>query len=152
MPNLDFTKTHAGLIPANEKASEWFHKQKSGSPINILVSSPRNAGFHRKFFAMLNIAYENHEWPEIDTKYGKAKCSFEMFRSYVTVKAGHYTVELTPSGEVRATPKSISFGNMEQEEFEQLYSDVLDLILREFLTGWSDDDLKNAVNQMLAFA
>jgi len=152
MPTLEFTKTHMGLIPADQKAADWFHKQKSGTPISILVSAPRNGGFHRKFFAMLNVAYENHDWPEISTKYGMARCSQDMFRSYVIVKAGHYNVELTPTGEVRATPKSIAFGNMEQDEFERLYSDVLDIILQEFLTGWSDDDMRKAVEQIITFA
>jgi hypothetical protein len=152
MAKLDFTRTQVGLIPANEEAAEWVNRVKLGQPVNVTVTVPRNGGFHRKYFEMLRVAYDNHEWPEIETQYGMARCSFDMFRDYVTVRAGYYKPELTPTGKVRVTPKSISFAKMEQDEFEKLYSDTLDVILAEFLTNWSTGDMENAVNQMMQFA
>jgi hypothetical protein len=119
--------------------------------VAIDIVLPRNLGFHRKFFAMLNVAYENHEWPEIQTKWGPVRTNFEAFRKYVTVKAGHYTIELLPNGQVKAEPKSIAWNKMEQNQFERLYSDVLDVILAEFLENWTDGDMERAIEQMLNF-
>lgn len=152
MARHDFTRTQVGLIPANNDAVDWLNGVKLGQPVTVTVTVPRNGGFHRKYFEMLRVAYDNHEWPEIETQYGLARCSFDMFRDYVTVKAGYYNPELTPTGQVRVTPKSISFGKMEQAEFEKLYSDTLDVILAEFLTNWTTGDMDNAINQMMAFA
>jgi len=134
------------------EARDWLDSVKLGKAVSVDVSLPRNAGFHRKFFAMLNVAYENNEWPELDTKWGKVRTNFEAFRKYVTVKAGHYSVELLPNGQIKAEPKSISWAKMGQEDFENLYSDVLDVILMEFLDNWTSADMERAVERMLNFA
>lgn len=141
-----------GLVPADTAASEWFAKVKMGQPVTATVRLPRNGKFHRKFFAMLDVAYSNHDWPEIETKFGKVRTSAEMFRKYVIVKAGHYEADLTPHGEPRVVPKSIAWAKMDEAEFSRLYSDVLDVILNEFLTNWTSGDMDRAVNMMMGFA
>ena len=151
MADIHMTRTPQGLAPATADAAEMLAKIGIGKPVNVKTSQPRNGKFHRKFMAMLDVAFSNHEWPEIETNWGKATVSRDLFRKYVTVKAGHYTAALTPHGEVRAEPKSISFAKMDEPEFERLYSDILDVILAEFLTNWKRGDVENAVNQMLAF-
>ena len=152
MTDLAFICTPMGLAPADQQSVEWLAKAKMGRPVVASVRVPRNARFHRKFFAMLNVAYSNHEWPEVDTQWGAARCSFEAFREYVTIKAGHWEIGLTAKGEPRARPKSIAWANMEEAEFSQLYSDVLDVILREFLAGWTEGDMSRAVDAMMGFA
>lgn len=152
MADIHLTRTPAGLVPADTAAADWLQRVKVGGPVNATVRQPRNGKFHRKFFAMLDVAYSNHEWPEIQTKWGRATVSAELFRKYVTVKAGHYEVALTPHGEVRAEPKSISWSRMDEAEFSKLYSDVLDVILMEFLTNWTEGDMDRAVEMMLGFA
>lgn len=152
MADLHLTKTPAGLVPSDAMAAEWFGKVKMGGAVNATVRQPRNGKFHRKFFAMLNSAYANHDWPDIQSQFGPVRTSFEMFREYVTVKAGHYEADLTPYGHIRARAKSINFAKMGEDEFERLYSDVLDVILSEFLTNWTTGDMDHAVNVMLGYA
>lgn len=148
---IHMTRTPAGLSPATADAIAKLDGIKVGRPVNVKVSQPRNGKFHRRFFAMLDVAYSNHEWPEIETKWGKATVSRELFRKYVIVRAGHYEAALTPHGEVRAEPKSIAWSSMDEEEFKRLYSDVLDVILREFLSNWTSGDMDHAIQQMLGF-
>lgn len=150
--DIHLTRTPAGLVPSDSMAAEWFAKVGMGKHVAANVRLPRNGKFHAKFFAMLNVAYANHEWPDIQSQFGPVRTSFDMFRKYVTVKAGHYDMDLTPNGEFRAEPKSIKFGKMDQDEFERLYSDVLDVILQEFLTNWKAGDMDHAVNVMLGYA
>lgn len=149
---IHMTRTAAGLMPSDSDSLEWLERIKMGKPVNVKVTQPRNGKFHRKFFAMLDVAYSNHEWPEVETQWGKATVNRDLFRKYVIVKAGHYEVGLTPHGEVRAEPKSISWAKMDETEFERLYSDVLNVILREFLTNWTTGDMQHAVDNMMAFA
>ena len=152
MADLFFTKTPAGLVPADAIAAEWLVGVPTGKAVNANVRLPRNAHFHRKFFAMLNAAYANHEWPDVQSQFGPVKTSFEMFREYVTVKAGFYEMDMTPQGTIRARAKSIKFAKMDDEEFARLYSAVLDVILAEFLTNWTEGDMEHAVHVMLGFA
>lgn len=152
MAALSFIRTPAGLAPADDAASTWFGKVKMGQPVYASVSLPRNGKFHRKFFAMLDVAYSNHDWPEINTKFGLVRCSPEMFRRYAIVKAGHYEADMTPHGEIRVVPKSISWAKMDEAEFSQLYSDVLNVILAEFLCNWTTGDMEKAVAMMMGFS
>jgi len=152
MADIHMTRTPQGLAPATVDAAEMLSKIGIGKPVNAKVSQPRNGKFHRKFFAMLDVAFSNHEWPEIETNWGHAKVSPDLFRKYVIVRAGHYEAALTPHGEIRAEPKSISWAKMGEDEFEELYSDALNVILKEFLTNWKRGDVENAVNAMLGFA
>jgi hypothetical protein len=78
--------------------------------------------------------------------------NFDQFRNDVTVLAGHYEMAVTLKGETRLTAKSISFGNMSQEEFEDLYNATVDVILSRIMTSYSRDDLDNVINQLLSFA
>lgn len=152
MATAHLTRTAGGLVPSDQETLAWLEKIKLGAAINAEVRQPRNGKFHRKFFAMLDVAYSNHDWPETKTPWGRATVNRDLFRRYVIVRAGHYEAALTPHGEVRAEPKSISWAKMDEAEFSKLYSDVLDVILREFLTNWTNGDMARAVNQMMAFA
>ncbi|WP_420010618.1 DUF1367 family protein [Tateyamaria sp.] len=152
MADIHLIKSAAGLVPSDAMAAEWFAKVPLGKPVNAKVTLPRNGKFHRKFFAMLNVAYDNHDWPDVQSQFGPVKTSFEMFREYATVKAGHYEMDMTPRGDIRARAKSVSWAKMDDEEFQRLYSDVLDVILAEFLSNWTAGDMENAVNVMLGFA
>lgn len=147
-----FIKSSAGLIPGDEDSRSWFDRLKYGVTVRIRAATMRNPQFHRKFFKMLHIAYDNHEWPQIETPHGPATCQFKQFREYVTIRAGFYELGATPQGEPRARASSISFASMDQDEFERVYSAVLDVILSEFLTNWKRGDMDDAVNQMMEFA
>ena len=151
MPKHAFIKSSVGLVPADHAAEEWFHKIKPGRPVDVTVTLPRNKGFHRKFFVMLNMAYQNYDWPDIQTAHGPSKCTYDKFREHVTIKSGHWKYEVTPEGKVVEVADSIAFDKMEQDEFERLYSDVLDVILMNFLTNWTRGDMEYAVNQMMTF-
>lgn len=142
-----------GLIPADADAKEWLEGARAGKVMKAEIRMMRNGGFHRKFFCMLECAYDNHDWPEIETQWGPAKCTYDQFRKYITVKCGYFDMVVTPQGNVRAEAKSISFAKMDQPEFEKLYNDALNFILAEYLApkGWTAEDMNNAVNQMLSF-
>uniref|UniRef100_UPI00057C01E0 DUF1367 family protein n=1 Tax=Shigella boydii TaxID=621 RepID=UPI00057C01E0 len=51
--------------------------------------------------------------------------SFEAFREWVTIQAGFYTEHIYPDGSRGRRAKSISFANMDETEFQQVYKSVL---------------------------
>ena len=152
MAEFAFIRSSVGLLPTDPAGKEWLEKLRHGVRVVAKVTVPRNAKFHRKFFAMLHVAYDNYDWPMIETQHGPARCIFEQFREYVTIKAGYFELGATPKGEPRAKAKSIAFGKMDEAEFERLYSAVLDVILMEFLSNWTERDMERAVEEMLKFA
>jgi len=149
MADLGFIRGANGLVPDGAEASEWFSKAKPGARVIAKVTIPRNGRFHRKFFAMLNVAYQNWDKPQIDTPFGPAECSYDAFRNDVVVMAGYHELRGNTRGEWRLKAKSIAFANMDEAEFQKLYSAVVDVILAKFLTNWTGEDMDRAVENFI---
>jgi hypothetical protein len=139
------------LIPCDPQATEYIAGLKLGAPVRAEVKRMRNYQFHKKLFALLNLAYEAWEPTEATYKGEKVAKNFNQFRNDVTVLAGYYETTMTLKGEVRVVAKSISFANMEQDEFDKLYSAVINVILAKILSNYTRDDLDNVIDQLMNF-
>ena len=127
---LYLVKTNEGsFIPAYNSDHELAQKIKPGEIVQGKITRPRNVEFHRKFYALLNLGFSNQEQIE----------DFESFRAWVTMKAGFHKRVVTDSGEFYL-PKSISFAKMDEIEFADLYSKVLDVLLK--LLDTTKEDLE----------
>jgi hypothetical protein len=126
---LLLTNTISGLIPNYPSDFDNKRKLKLGQTYEADIKNPRNIGFHRKFFALLNIGHENT----------KLDMPFETYRKYMTTKAGFFTAYQTPKG-IYYDPDSISFASMNQDEFEDVYSRVLDKIIEDI--GSTKDEIE----------
>ncbi|MEN3753784.1 DUF1367 family protein [Mangrovibacter sp. SLW1] len=80
--------------------------------------------------------------------------SFDAYRAWVIVEAGHYDAIQLPDGTLKKHPRSISFANMDDTEFSQLYVAALDVLWRWILSGTfsSKEEAENTANQLLSFA
>ena len=79
--------------------------------------------------------------------------SFDAYRAWVTVEAGHYDAIRLPDDTLRKHPRSISFSNMDEIEFQQLYKAVLDVLWRWILsrTFRTQQEAENAAAQLMSF-
>jgi hypothetical protein len=128
-------------------------KLKLGTQVRCKITKQRNPLFHRKFFALLNVGFKYWVPGEISSKYGTPEKNFDQYRADVTILAGYFDVAIRLDGSTRVTPKSISFGSMEQDEFEKLYSAVIDVLLKHIFVGYTSDDVvKMAEQDILNFA
>jgi len=147
-----FIKTLNGLIPANPPTEEWLHKVKIGRMVRGKFTQIRNSAFHRKYFALVNMAFDNWEPGEIDSKYGVPEKNFERFRHDLTILAGFYDVTIRLDGSTRIEPKSISFAKMDQDEFEKVYSKTIDVLIKHVYSKLSKDEINTMVERYLEFA
>lgn len=121
---LNLLNTPSGLKPLYDEDYEEKRKLKLGVVYSAEIRIPRNYQFHKKFFALLNTA-----WAYLPERTQKGFRSVDGFRQYLTVAAGHYDTFFSPSRkEFVEIPKSISFGSMSEEEFEELYENVYRVI------------------------
>jgi len=118
---LHLLKTREGFYCAHASDKDEFDRLKNGEVYEATITKPRNYMFHRKFFALLKIGFESQRTFE----------AFDWYRSWVIMKAGHYESKKAPNGTWMFLPKSISFDNMDETEFEQLFKDVQNTIIRE---------------------
>ena len=80
--------------------------------------------------------------------------SFDAYRAWVIVEAGHYDAIQLPDGTLKKHPRSISFSSMDETEFQELYKASLDVLWRWILSRsfGSQLEAENAANQLLSFA
>ena len=124
------------LCPENNSDLDNFKKIKPDTTYKFVVTQPRNVNFHRKYFSLLNLAFDNQE------KFN----NIEDFRAWSTMKAGYYNRIQTP-GDDMFLPVSINFASMDNLEFEQFYSKVLDVFI-EFLDTTKENIMENLANYM----
>lgn len=119
---LYLQRTLRGLMPLDDTDKEKINKIPFDTPLEFDVKVPRNIKFHRKFFAMLNLAFENQD----EFK------NFKIFREAVIIGAGFFDKVQRLHGEEILIAKSISFSNMDNEQFEGLYTACIDTIIDYF--------------------
>jgi len=121
-------KTMSGFFPADSTSEEKFNKIKRGVAVTAEIKSIRNYLFLKKFF--------------------------KRFRKDVTILAGYHHTVIRLDGTARVEADSISFAKMEQETFEGLYSNVLDVLLNRIpmLKKMGAEDVSRAVDKLLEFA
>jgi hypothetical protein len=147
-------KTYSGLVPNDPKTEDWFRRLKIGEVVHSDFKKYRNYKFHKKLFALFNLAFEYFDPPEIDTKWGKPEKSFDNFRKNLTILAGHGHLVFNIDGTYKMEADSLSFGSMSQETFEELYNNVLDVILKRIpvLSDVTKEEIDELVNKVLAFS
>lgn len=152
MTDIIMVKGYGTLIPTDKAGFEVLEKYHLGQEVKCKLTNPRNLGLHRKFFALLDVAFEAWEAPELEYKGQPVQKNLERFRKDIIILCGHYTASVNFKGEVRLDAKSMSFANMGQDEFERLYSDAITVILQKVLTRYTREDLEQQVNLILGFA
>ena len=113
-------KTINGFLkPAYDSDSDAFKKIPTNEIIEIEYKKKRNIRFHRKFFGLLKLAFENQS----DYR------TMETMRHDIIVTAGFYNeiVNLI-TGEVYKKANSISFDSMDENEFSDLYDKTKEVI------------------------
>jgi len=151
MAKYNFTKRGEYLVACDDQCREYLSKKKDGALIQGAFTSPRNPDFHRKFFSLLNYSFDCWQPSEIDCKYGTPEKNFETFRDFVIIRAGYHTIAFTPDGSFKPVADSISFANMEQDDFEKLYSNVINTILKYILTNYTKTDLDDVVMNVIRY-
>lgn len=113
---------NGSLLPAYDSDYDKAKKIKQGDTVKCEVTKPRNIKFHKKFFALMNLVYQNQERYE----------HIDDLREQLTIAAGYYTATYTLEGVEQQKAKSISFAAMDELEFGELYSALLDVIVKYF--------------------
>jgi hypothetical protein len=105
-------RTVAGLKPVDDQGVGVLRKIKVGEVIQCELNKPRNLAHHRKFWALLNVFWAaSGDWS-----------SPYMVLIELKVRLGHVqAVLIRETGEIVHVPKSISFAQMDQTQFDEFY-------------------------------
>jgi hypothetical protein len=149
--NLIITKTTGGFLVDPSSAVDY-DSLAYGQSFKASLTKPRCVAFHRKAFALFQVAFEAWDKPEAEYKGAPVATSFDRFRKDLTIMAGHYDLVTNFRGEVRAEAKSLSFGSMEETEFQRVYSDIINAALKHIFQNSNKEDIDKWVDSILAFS
>lgn len=150
MTEVYLTRYRGGFLPADDLSADAIVELESNGPYRAKLSRPRNIGHHRKFFALLSVAFDAWQ-PNLTHKGQEVQASRERFRKDLLILAGYYESFFGIDGSVHLEPKSISFAAMDQPEFERLYNACIQVILDRVLTGHTQKDLEDQIERILRF-
>jgi len=125
-----FKKTFSSFEPVDDKAKKILKRCVFGDEVELEHIAKRNVGFHRKFFAIIKLTFDNQDYTE----------NIDIFREIVTIHAGHFHFIELIDGTKAKRANSISFPSMEQYEFEDVYSDVFNVCLK--ILGCKSEELE----------
>jgi len=145
-------KLYDRLCPVDQSALDAMEGLKMNGEYKCVLTQIRHAGFHRKFFALLDVAFDAWDCPTAEYKGEPVQKNRDRFRKDLIILAGYGYPVVNVRGEVRYEAQSMSFAKMDQVEFENLYSRVIDVILAKVLTSYTKADLNEQVARVLRFS
>ncbi len=129
---------HSNQLEAVDMEGETvLTKFKQGETLRAVLTKPRNSKHHRKFFAMLNLVFQNQDIYDV----------LEDLLTEVKLRTGHYKAHVTVKGKVIYIPKSISFDELDQLEFDDIYEKAIKCCLKYFIKPDNDE----LIDQIIRF-
>lgn len=151
MGKLHFRKHGQALVPADDEAAQWLLKKKDNVVIRGEFAEFRNYRYLQKFMVMVQLGFDAWE-PEQVINGKPVEKNFDRFRKDCTIAAGFYDLVVNIKGNAKAEAHSISFGKMGEEEFDKVYSAVLNVLLKEILSNYTREDADRVVDELMGFA
>lgn len=139
MPSVILRKELGCFRPVCDEGEGILRRMALGQQVMVKFSFPRNTGHHRKFFALMQLIFNNQ------SHYATLDHLVTAFK----FACGHTEKIRTARGEIEI-PKSISFAKMGQAEFETFYNRAVDFVTEEVIPGLGKEDLAREVAELVA--
>lgn len=135
--------TDIGLVPMYDSDYDEKKKLRVGEIVLCDISKPRNYEFHKKFFALIRLVFDNLPEHIADTF---NIYSEEDMLDVLKVDLGLYNIVYV-GGKQLVKVGSISFAKMDNTEFERFYNRSIDIVLNKYMNGTERFDLIEEINR-----
>ena len=135
--------TAQGLVPMYDSDYDEKQRLKIGEKVLCEVTKPRNYEFHKKFFALVRLAYQNlperlQSMLNISSEDDMLTClKLDVGLASIIYQGGRQLIKVG----------SISFSSMDDTEFETFYQKCVDVILTKYLRGTSRQELIDEIER-----
>lgn len=137
--------TENGLIPLYDSDMEQKRKLKIGSDVEVDIKKARNYKFHKRFFALLGLTFDNLN-ENLQKELGIYTEDDLLIR--LKIDLNHYKVVRYENLGCIALD-SISFEKMDQYEFEEFYKRAANQIINVYLKGVTYPQLEEELYRFL---
>jgi len=130
------------FTPLYESDIEISRSLKPGQRVagSVTTSDLRNLGFHKKFYALLKLTFEN-----LPEKLKPLFKNIEELRTELKLQTGYREERVSLSGKRYYVPKSMSFATMGAEDFNIFYKKSVDVICKFILPGVESEELDRQI-------
>lgn len=135
--------TPTGLVPMYDSDLEEKKRLRVGENVLCTIRKPRNYEFHKKFFALVRLTFDN--LPEHLVRMLNVQSEQDML-TCIKIDLGLYTIAWHARRPV-LKEGSISFAAMDETEFQKFYSRCVDIVLSVYLRGTLREDLLEEVEK-----
>ncbi len=114
---------------------------RNGTGVTVEVKRARNINHHRLYWALVGKVHENldhNRYPSTD-----------FLSDAIKVSVGHCTPFEMADGSIALIPKSISFAEMDQDQFAKFFDSVCRVVCERIIPGMDAGALKNEISQMV---
>ncbi len=132
---------YGNVLHPTPEAEEKFKRIPQGSIVHWTYRRPQIAAYHRKFFAMISVIFDNQA--EYQNK--------DLFYKVLVMLAGFCDI-IQVGDKTLFVADSVSFEKCSQAKLEEIYDKVLDVALEKFCVGSTEDEINAKVNEVLAFS
>lgn len=137
--------TEYGLVPLYDSDLDEKKRLKLGSTVLCDIKKPRNYKFHKKFFALIRLTFDNLPHPLHD--------KFNIYSEedmLLSLKLDLGISKIVRIGEHDVFREgSISFAKMDEVEFEGFYHRCINMILHKYLRGTDRQDLLDEIERFI---
>lgn len=113
-------RTLSGWEPVDDHGNKILKRYKVGDLVELEHTAKRNVRFHRKYFGVLNLTFLNQDITDDRNE----------FREAVQIHAGFWHYQKQIDGSEIKRSDSISFSNMDDITFSDLYNKVFAVCLK----------------------
>ncbi len=146
---IQMMKQPGGLfVPAFDTEVERLERFRTGFIYPVDVKHGRNQEFHGKVFKFLQFCFDYWSADKTDERFKTSSAQFDTFRKNLTVLAGYRETTFTIDGRLRVEPKSLSFASMDQTEFQECYSAMINAALANVFNNAKD---QRVIDQLVGF-
>lgn len=161
-----FRKRLGAIFPENEEALKLLNSMNDGELCEVSYSKKRNYENHKRFFAFIDVAFDNQDF--YDDK--------EVLRKAIEIEAGHFEIIITPLPEwgewilkylkkylggthtnrviakleeaitTKIVAKSIDFTSMDEVEFRELFQKCITAFLKRYGNGISEAQIMRIID------
>lgn len=135
--------TAQGLVPMYDSDYDEKKKLHEGETVMCSIRKPRNYEFHKKFFALVRLTFEN--LPERLVRMLSVRNEEDMLTVF-KLDLGLFSTSWHCGRNV-VKLDSISFAKMDETEFQKFYDRCIDLVLSSYLRGTDKQSLIEEVER-----
>lgn len=140
---MHLKKTLAGFSLADEMSVENAKRFKVGEIYKAEVVKPRSRKTLGRWWVLCQMILDNTE----DFR------SKEQISDYLKIRAGHSTSIVSKStGEIFHVANSISFDEMEEAQFQDLWQRVCDVVVADILPGITHREIEYEIQRIVGLA